>query len=152
MDITELQQTEVIMPDEEENFVQTRSPQMNVTVSKDNDGELSPDDPLAKLWDECLDICRSDRKECDHLLANFVEMVMNEGDSTTASKEAICNILKTKTEITDKMIKVANQLQTQKLKRPTAKVQAEQHNHFHVNRRSLLRELESLSKERKKQE
>lgn len=153
MDNTELQQAEVILPDEEvnnEELIHSPSPQMNVTVSDNTEGgDLVPDELLTTLWKECLDNCRSDRKECDHLLANFVEMVMNEGDATTASKEAICNIVKTKTDITDKMIKIADQLQTQKLKKPTQKVQAEQHNHFHLNRRSLLRELEMISKENK---
>src|SRR5690606_18819706 len=65
-------------------------------------------DTLLKVYDEILDNLRSDVKQASELLDNFANMVINDGDSSTASKEALVNLLKTKIEATDKMTKVAD--------------------------------------------
>jgi hypothetical protein len=50
------------------------------------------------------------------VLANFIEMVMNEGDASSASKEAIVNLMKIKSDTSDKMAKVADLMTRIKLK------------------------------------
>jgi anthranilate phosphoribosyltransferase len=45
-------------------------------------------------------------------------MVLNDGDSSTASKEALVNLLKTKIETSDRMSKIADLMTRIKLKQP----------------------------------
>lgn len=66
------------------------------------------DEELTGLYDEILDNCRKDREQFDEVIANFLEMVMNDGDASSASKEAIVNLLKSKSDISDKMSKIAD--------------------------------------------
>lgn len=75
-------------------------------------------DTLLKVYDEILDNLRSDVKQASELLDNFANMVINDGDSSTASKEALVNLLKTKIEATDKMTKVADLMTRITLKQP----------------------------------
>ena len=69
------------------------------------------DDQLMGLYDEILSNSREDRGKVDEILMNFIDMVMNDGDSSSASKEAVVNLMKIKSDINDKMAKVAD-LQT----------------------------------------
>lgn len=66
------------------------------------------DAEITGLYDEILDQCRKDREQHDEILTNFLDMVMNDGDASSASKEAIVNLLKSKTDISDKMSKIAD--------------------------------------------
>lgn len=74
------------------------------------------DKQILDLYSEILDNCRQDRVHADDILSNFVEMVMNEGEASSASKEAIVNLLKIKSETADKMTKVADLMTRIKLK------------------------------------
>ena len=46
----------------------------------------------------------------------MAEMVINDGDATTSSKEALVNLIKIKVDMTDKMSKVADMMTRVKLK------------------------------------
>ena len=74
------------------------------------------DDQILGLYDEILTNCRQDRENAGEVLANFLDMVMNEGDATPASKEAIVNIMKIKSDTNDKMAKIADLMTRIKLK------------------------------------
>lgn len=74
------------------------------------------DEQVVDLYDEILDNCRKDRDSADEVLANFIDMVMNEGDASSASKEAIVNLLKIKSDTSDKMSKIADLMTRIKLK------------------------------------
>lgn len=74
------------------------------------------DEKIVGLYDEILKDCREDCSKADEVLANFLDMVMNEGDASSASKEAIVNILKIKSDIADKKAKVADLWTRLKLK------------------------------------
>ena len=66
------------------------------------------DEELKGLYDEILNQCRQDRAQHDEVLTSFLEMVMNSGDASSASKEAIVNLLNSKSAISDKMTKIAD--------------------------------------------
>jgi hypothetical protein len=66
------------------------------------------DEQILGLYDEILNDCREDSKKVDEVLANFLDMVMNDGDASSASKEAIVNLLKIKSDISDKKAKIAD--------------------------------------------
>lgn len=74
------------------------------------------DQEILSLYDEILQDCRKDSLNVDEALANFLNMVMNDGDASSASKEAIVNLLKIKSDIADKKSKVADLMTRIKLK------------------------------------
>jgi hypothetical protein len=127
-------------------------PQLNVTTAQPIDVQASiiTDNDLQNIYHEIMDDLRSDRKEIDILLNNFVEMVMNEGDSSSASKEAVVNLVKVKSDIADKKAKIADLMTTLRLKEKSiSKINANQTNHITItDRRSIL---ETLSKAKKVQ-
>jgi hypothetical protein len=85
-------------------------PSMNVNkeIVPEEKECIVKDEELTGLYDEILEQCREDRKQFDDVIANFLDMVMNDGDASSASKEAIVNLLKSKSDISDKMAKVAD--------------------------------------------
>jgi hypothetical protein len=114
----------------------------------DVQASIITDNDLQNIYHEIMDDLRSDRKEVDVLLNNFVEMIMNEGDSSSSSKEAVVNLVKVKTDIADKKAKVADLMTSLRLKdKQMSKVTANQTNHIHItDKRSIL---ETLTKARK---
>ena len=125
-------------------------PPMSVTVPSPIDTCSITDQDLQDVYKEIMDDLRSDRKEIDILLNNFVEMVMNEGDSSSSSKEAVVNLVKVKSDIADKKAKIADLMTTLRLKdKSISKLTANQTNHIHItDKRSIL---ETLVKQKKVQ-
>lgn len=95
-------------------------PSMNVSkelVPPIDDKEcIVKDDALVDLYGEILNNCREDRSKVDEILSTFLEMVINDGDASSASKEAIVNLMKIKSDTADKMSKVADLMTRVKLK------------------------------------
>lgn len=95
-------------------------PTMNVSkelTSGSEDKEcIVKDENLLGLYDEILTNCRDDRSKVDEILTTFLEMVINDGDASSASKEAIVNLMKIKSDTADKMSKVADLMTRLKLK------------------------------------
>ena len=93
-------------------------PSMNVNkdILKEPEEAMIDDDDLWGIYGEIMDNCRNDRKSVDEVLVNFIDMVMNEGDASSASKEAIVNLLKIKSDSSDKMSKIADLMTRIKLK------------------------------------
>ena len=74
-------------------------PPLPIVMPENSQSSPVSDNDLLDIYNEILDDLRNDRKEVDSILANFVEMVMNEGDSTSSSKEALVNLAKIKIQI-----------------------------------------------------
>jgi hypothetical protein len=74
------------------------------------------DGELLGLYKEVLKDVQEDRAQIDEVLGNFIEMVMNEGDASAASKEAIVNLMKIKSDAADKKAKIAELMTRIKLK------------------------------------
>jgi hypothetical protein len=124
-------------------------PPMSVIVNDMSSLETSiTDGDLHEIYSEILGDLRNDRKEIDSLLNNFVEMVMNEGDSSSSSKEAVVNLIKVKSDIADKKTKIADLMTTLRLKdKSVSKVTANQTNHIHItDKRNLLETLNNIKK------
>lgn len=77
---------------------------------------LVTDEALLGIYGEILQNLREEREETKEYLDKFGDLVMNDGDATTASKEALVNLIKIKTETTDKMSKIADLMTRVKLK------------------------------------
>lgn len=122
-----------------------------VVASADNLDSPVTDSDLHGIYTEILDDIRSDRNEINSLLNSFVEMVLNEGDSSSASKEAVVNLIKVKSDLADKKTKIADLMTTLRLKdKAISKVTANQTNHIHItDKRNLIESLTKYKKEKK---
>lgn len=118
----------------------------------DNEPCIVEDEVLLGVYDEILQNCRKDRESIDEVLANFIDMVFNDGDSTSSTKEGIVNLMKTKSDISDKMSKVADLMTRIKLKsKDTYKpyLNAHQHNNINIessNRRKIIERIQKKDK------
>lgn len=112
------------------------------------------DDDILGLYHEIIDNCRADRQQADDLLLQFLDMVMNDGESSSASKEAIVNLMKNKTDINDKMAKIADLMTRIKLKeRDTFPryLAAQQNNKVVIeDKRDFLKSIEKIANKGKK--
>jgi len=80
--------------------------------------DLVTDDALLGVYDEIMSNLREDRTQTSELLDEFAEMVINGGDSSNASKEALVNLVRHKLDTADKMAKIAELMTRVKLKQP----------------------------------
>lgn len=78
--------------------------------------ELVTDNMLMGVYGEILEQNKKDRAEIDDILANFVDMVINEGDASNSSKETLVGLLKLKNDVTGTDIKIADLMTRIKLK------------------------------------
>ena len=132
-------------------------PTMNVTKELIPEKEecIVKDEELTGLYDEILQQCRDDRKQFDDVIANFLEMVMNDGDASSASKEAIVNLLSAKSNISDKMSKIADLKTRIKMKDKDTfprYLAAQQNNKVVIegSKRDLLKSVNKMVKDNKK--
>lgn len=121
--------------------------------------DLVSDDEVIGLYKEILNYAREERKETDDVLSNFINMVMNEGDASTSSKEALVNLIKIKSEITNNMSRVLDLIMRAKLKeRDTFPkyLAATQHNEIKIggsgNKRKLIEQLAKQAQKKKEGE
>lgn len=112
------------------------------------------DDEILGLYNEIIDNCRNDRQQADELLLQFLDMVLNDGESSSATKEAIVNLMKNKSDINDKMAKIADLMTRIKLKeRDTFPryLAAQQNNKVIIeDKRDFLKSIEKIANKRKK--
>ena len=129
-------------------------PSMNVgkeLTAINNEKEcIIGDSTLVGLYDEILSNCRDDRTKVDEVLSTFLEMVINDGDASSASKEAIVNLIKIKSDTSDKMSKVADLMTRIKLKEKDTfprYLSAQQNNKVVIegSKRDLLKSINKLA-------
>jgi hypothetical protein len=137
-------------------LIPTMNVNMQPAIPTRDVGDLIPDAKLVKVYDEVLDNIRRDRDEIDTVLSTFVNMVINEGDATTSSKEALVNLIKMKADQADKMSKMADLMTRLKMKDPFPKyMAAHQTNNVTikeaVNKKSMLKQIAKEVKEIKRE-
>jgi hypothetical protein len=136
-------------------------PQLNVNMplaeKKEEEVAVIKNEQMVALYNEILEHCREDRKDADSAFKTFLEMVVNDGDATSSSKEAMVQLLRVRVEATDKMTKVMDLLMRSLLKeRDTFPryLAANQENNITIktksSKRSFLEKLEKAKKEEKK--
>lgn len=69
---------------------------------------LVTDEMLLGVYGEMLDLIRKDREETSDLLNQFLDMIMNEGDGSSAAKEAVVQLMKIKVDGVSNMKGVAD--------------------------------------------
>lgn len=146
-----------------EEQVESLLPTMNVSLPEKEQqppaDALISDQQYLGVLDEIMTNIRDDRKQVDEFLSTFAEMVINDGDATTASKEALINLVKTKVDLQDKMLKAADLMTRLKLKNTYAysgpHLNAMQQNNFNIgadntnfNRKELIRAINQAKKKK----
>ncbi len=140
--------------------VESLLPVMNVShkdlmPQQEKQESIVADEQILGLYEEILDGARKDRDSADELLVNFVDMVLNDGDSSSASKEAVVNLMKIKSDVLDKMAKVADLMTRIKLKEKDTfprYLAAQQNNKVIIegSKRDMLKQINKVSEEKKK--
>lgn len=140
-------------------------PQMNVSVPTQQQpptdvSALITDSQYLGVLDEIMNNIREDRKQVSDYIDNIADMVINDGDATTSSKEALVNFVKIKTDLQDKMLKAADLMTRLKLKNTYAysgpHLNAMQQNNFNINgsqdsdfsRKELIRAINNAKKKK----
>jgi hypothetical protein len=151
-----------MMPDDDEDDgVDSLIPHMNVNlpVKKPDaapEEELVTDEALLEIYADVLKDINEKEREVSDYVANMAEMVFNEGDATTSSKEALVNFVKIETDLIDKKVKVADLMTRIKLKaRDTFPryLAANQNNTINIGDSGKKRQLlEAITKAKKKKE
>jgi hypothetical protein len=133
---------------------------VEMTPVQEKELSLVSDESLLGVYGEIMENLRDDRSQVSALVDTFSNMVLNDGDSSTASKEALVNLLKTRIETSDKMTRIADLMTRIKLKQPDTyqpwmgkgKEKGNTINIYDasgINRKSLM---ERIQKERKEEE
>lgn len=78
----------------------------SLTPATDQVKQLIPDEKIINYYEEAIENIKEDRHTADEAFKTFLDLVINGGDATSASKEAMVNLLKIKTESNDKMLKI----------------------------------------------
>jgi len=146
---------------EQEPDLESVIPSMNVSLpSPPVDGEkqaLVSEDMLLGIYSEILGNLREDRAEMGGYVTNLADMVFNDNDGDFHSKEALVNLIKTKSEIGDKMAKIADLMTRVVLKeRDTFPryLAAHQNNTINIgnsDKRELLKQIDRLQQKKKKE-
>jgi hypothetical protein len=136
-------------------------PQLNIGMPENHMSDVSnivKDEELVEMYKDIIGYIKDDRSQIDTYIDNFANMVMNDGDATSSTKEALVNLIKIKSDMSDKMSKVADLMTRIKLKeRDTFPkyLAAQQNNTINIgnngnnSRRSLI---EALNKAKTKKE
>ena len=117
---------------------------------------LVPDERLLTIYQDVLTSVKNDREEISDILAKFLDMVVNDGDASSASKEAVVNLVKAKSETNEQVIKIAQLMTNLKLKERTIvdpavnrAIHAQQNNIYNIGKPEetsiLLEEIEKAS-------
>jgi len=145
--------------DFEELDIEMLLPSMN--VSKEMVPQAEPteciiqDETLVDLYSEILNNAREDRSKVDEIMSTFMEMVINDGDASSSSKEAIVNLMKIKADQADKMSKIADLMTRIKLKDKDTfprYLAAQQNNKVVIegSKRDLLKSISKIAKKKGK--
>lgn len=137
------------------------SPKMNVSAPTEptDAAHLISDEQYLGMLEEIVGIIRDDRKQVSDYVDNLAEMVINGGDATTSSKEAFVNLVKVKTDLSDKMLKAAELMTRLKMKNTYAysgpHLNALQQNNYNIgsdgvefNRKELIRAINHAKKKK----
>jgi len=139
--------------------IQSLIPAMNVNVPAASDQPENPlvsDETLLGAYNEILVNLRDDREKASDFMEQFAEMVINGGDASSASKEALVNFLKIRSDANDKMAKIAELMTRIKMKDKDTfprYLAAKQNNTININsgKKQLIQDLSNAQRKARKQ-
>ena len=140
--------------------VESLLPPMTISVPQTGpvpeQNQLISDEQYLGFIDEIMTNMREDRKQVSDFIDTFSDMVLNDGDATTSSKEALVNLINTKVNLQDKMLKAADLMTRLKLKNPYAYSGPLQQNNINIgsentefNRKDIIKAINAAKKKPK---
>jgi hypothetical protein len=120
---------------------------VNVAPGEVNIQLVQPEEIVSLVKTVMTDI-EGEKHEIQEALVNFSEMVFNAGDATSASKEALVNLLKLKSDLIDKKARMLEMMMKVYKTEGPKTVTAHQHNDIYVHDKRKL--FDELDKEEKK--
>lgn len=124
-------------------------PVMNVQLAenKQEKQELVNSEKMLGLLNEVMDDIREEKKSIEEITSIFQEMVINGGDSSNSSKEALVNLIRLRAECADRKTKIVDLAMRAFLKQNDTfpkYLTAVQNNEFKSapNRRQLIKAME----------
>lgn len=87
---------------------------------------------LSDMYHEIMSDISRNESQIDNVLNNFIDMVMNGGDSSSTTKESVVNLLKNKSDLSDKKIKMMEMMMKVYLRDAPKNVSAVQNNKITV--------------------
>lgn len=116
---------------------------INLPPEVTNDFALVKQEEIVGLCKNIMEDINTEKNEIQEAYVNFAEMVFNAGDATSASKEALVNLLKLKSDLIDKKSRMMEVMMKAYNKEGPKNITAHQHNDFHVHdKRKLFADLD----------
>lgn len=110
--------------------------------------QLVQPEQIVSLVQTVMENIEGEKNEIQEAYVNFADMVFNSGDATSASKEALVNLLKLKSDLIDKKARMLEMMMKVYKTEGPKTVTAHQHNDIHVHDKRKL--FDDLDKEDKK--
>jgi hypothetical protein len=121
---------------------------MNISVPPTQaDTQLIATEQVVELVKVVMGDIDVEKNEIQEAYVNFAEMVFNAGDATGASKEALVNLLKLKSDLIDKKTRMLEMMMKVYNKEGPKTVIAHQHNDF-IDKRKLFSDLDREAKDK----
>lgn len=98
-------------------------------------------DEIRQMHFHILENIKNDSENLDTVINYFHEVVVDNGDASNSSKEALVNLIKIKTDLNDQMTKIYSEML--KTKNKSVKINASQKNYIYASTKELLQELEN---------
>lgn len=95
--------------------------------------EIYKDEELKGLLEEGLNDIKNNEVELDKYINQFGDMINNDGDATSATKEAFVNLVNMKNALVDKKTKIAELIVRVKLKDPWPRYLTAKQTTFNIN-------------------
>jgi hypothetical protein len=89
---------------------------MNLAAPQKEEKPIVTNDDMVDMYKKIFNFCEEDRNEAGDLHNTLKDMVMNDGDASHSTKEAMIQALRIRCESTDKMTKVMELLMRYVLK------------------------------------
>lgn len=119
---------------------------MSVNLATQPAGQIVPKEQIVDLFGEILSDLNAEKQDMDEVFTSFHDMVMNQGDASTSSKEALMRSLELRSGIADKKTKLLDLMLKAHLKEGAGgpkTVNVNQHGDFHFDKRKMLEAMEA---------
>lgn len=129
-------------------------PSLNISVGQEikrKELTQASAENIDNVYTEIISDIRKSGEQIDEVTTCFINMVINDGDASSSSKEAVVNLLKIKSDLADKKIKAMELMMRSYLKETNTfpkYLAAHQHNKITIegSKRELLQNLREESK------
>lgn len=104
-ELTDEIKEEIDSYEESKSLVEKEDKRTSLNTQRE-ENPLVSNEQIKNYYAEAIECIRQDREEADERYLQFADMVINDGDPSTATKETMVNLLKVKTDGVNQMVKI----------------------------------------------